>query len=401
MITVVGIGADGWDGLSSQARAALLDADLLVGGERQLDLLPAAAGGERRAWPKRLATLVDELPALVAEGRSVAVVASGDPLLHGVGATILRRLGPEGVRVLPSVSSYALACARLLWPQAEAELVSATSRIAETIVPALQPGRRLVVLGFGPRTAAEVARVACERGFGASRLVVLEELGGADERIVESTAAGWGDADAAALHLVALEVAGKGAFMGRGPGLPDDAYEHDGQLTKRDVRAITLAALVPVPGQLLWDIGAGSGSVSIEWMRAVPGARAIAIERDAERAARIGRNARALGVPSLRVVCGAAPEALDELGGERPDAIFIGGGLTSYGLMTRCRKALAPGGRLVANVVTVEGESMVSRAWAEQGGRLRRLSIVHAEPLGGVTGWRPAMPITQYELRVR
>ncbi len=401
MITVVGIGADGWASVSAAARAAVLEADLLVGGERQLDLVPAAAAGERRPWPKRLATLVDELPALVAGGRTVAVLASGDPLMHGVGVTILRRLGPDGVRILPSVSSYALACARLLWPQAEAELVSATSRIAETIVPALQPGRRLVVLGFGSRTAAEVARVARERGFGASRLVVLEELGGADERIVESTAAAWGDAAAAALHLVALEVAGKGAFIGRGPGLPDDAYENDGQLTKRDVRAMTLAALVPVPGQLLWDIGAGSGSVSIEWMRAAPGARAIAIERDAERAARIERNARALGVPSLRVVCGAAPDALDELGDERPDAIFIGGGLTGYGLVTRCRKALAPGGRLVANVVTIEGESMVSRAWAEQGGRLRRLSIAHAEPLGGVTAWRPAMPITQYELRVR
>ncbi len=401
MITVVGIGADGWESVSAAARAAVLDADLLVGGERQLDLVPPAAAGERRPWPKSLATLVDELPALVASGRRVAVLASGDPLMHGVGVTILRRLGSEGVRIIPSVSSYALACARLLWPQAEAELVSATGRIAETIVPALQPGRRLVVLGFGSRTAAEVARVARERGFGASRLVVLEELGGADERIVESTAAAWGDADAAALHLVALEVAGKGALIGRGPGLPDDAYENDGQLTKRDVRAITLAALVPVPGELLWDIGAGSGSVSIEWMRAAPGARAIAIERDAGRAARIERNALALGVPSLRVVCGAAPEALDELAGERPDAIFIGGGLTGYGLMTRCRKALAPGGRLVANVVTVEGESMVSRAWAEQGGRLRRLSITHAEPLGGVTGWRPAMPITQYELRVR
>ena len=398
MITIVGIGADGWDSLSAEARAAVLAADLLVGGERQLDLLPPQAGGERRAWPKSLATLVDELPALAAAGRTVAVLASGDPLLHGVGVTILRRLGEEGVRVIPHVSSYALACARLLWPQAGAELISATGRIAETIVPALAPGRRLVVLGFGARTAAEVARVARERGFGASRLVVLEELGGAAERLVESTPDDWGDAEAAALHLVALEVRGKGALIGRGPGLPDDAFEHDGQITKHDVRAITLAALVPVPGQLLWDIGAGSGSVGIEWMRAAAGARAIAIERDAQRAARIGRNARALGVPSLQVVTGAAPEVLDEI--ERPDAIFIGGGLTSYGLLTRCRKALRRGGRLVANVVTVEGETLLSRAQAEQGGRLKRLAIAHAEPLGGFTGWRPAMPITQYELHV-
>jgi precorrin-6Y C5,15-methyltransferase (decarboxylating) len=398
MITVVGIGAQGWESLSREARDAVLAADLLVGGERQLDLVAAETTAERRAWPKNLVTLVDELPALVAAGRTVAVLASGDPLLHGVGATILRRLGEDGVRVIPTVSSYTLACARLLWPLSSAELVSATSRVAETIVPALQPGRRLVVLGFGPRTAAEVARVARERGFGASRLVVLEELGGEAERVVESTADDWGDDDAPALHLVALEVRGDGPLLGRGPGLPDDAFEHDGQITKRDVRALTLAALVPVPGQLLWDVGAGSGSVGIEWLRAAPGARAIAIERDAERAARIARNALALGVPSLQVVTGEAPGVLDGL--ERPDAIFIGGGLTSYGLLTLCRKALAPGGRLVANVVTVEGETLLSRAQAEQGGRLKRLTIAHAEPLGAFTGWRPAMPLTQYELRV-
>lgn len=400
MITVVGIGADGWGSLSEEARAALHAADLLVGGQRQLDLVPASVQGERRPWPKRLVTLVDELPGLAGEGREIAVVASGDPLLHGVGATILRRLGDDGVRIIPAVSSFALACARLRWPIADTELVSATGRVAEVVAPALLPGRRVVVLGFGPRTAAEIARVVCERGFGASRLVVLENLGAQQERIVESTAADWGDRDGAELHLVALEVRGKGAPLGRSPGLPDDAYEHDGQITKRDVRAVTLAALEPVPGQLLWDVGAGCGSVAIEWMRAAPGARAIAIERDPERAARIERNALTLGVPYLRVVCGPAPEAFDELE-ERPDAIFVGGGLTGYALLTLCRKALRPGGRLVANVVTVEGETMLARAQAEQGGRLKRLAIAHAEPLGGFTGWRPAMPITQYELRKR
>lgn len=255
------------------------------------------------------------------------------------------------------------------------------------------------MLGFGARSAAEIARVLRERGFGASRLVVLEELGGEAEAIIDSTADDWGDRDAAALHVVALEVGGDGRLLGRAPGLPDDAYEHDGQITKSDVRAITLAALVPVPGQLLWDVGAGSGSVAIEWLRAAPGARAIAIERDAERARRIERNAVALGVPSLRVVDGEAPAALDALD-ERPDAIFIGGGLTTYGLLTRCRKALRSGGRLVANVVTVEGEALLSRAHAEQGGRLKRLALAHAEPLGAFTGWRPALPVTQYELRV-
>jgi precorrin-6Y C5,15-methyltransferase (decarboxylating) len=399
MIAVIGIGADGWPSLGEEARTLVLAADLLVGGQRQLDLVPADARGERRAWPRQLTELVDELPAL-AQGRDVAVLASGDPLLYGVGATILRRLGDDpSLRIIPAISSFALACARLRWPAADVELVSATSRVAEVVTPALQPGRRLVVLGFGPATAAELARVVCERGFGESRLVVLEELGGLAERSEESTADAWGGREAAALHLVALEVRGDGPLHTRTPGLPDDAYEHDGQITKRAVRAVTLAALVPAPGQLLWDVGAGSGSVAIEWLRAAPGARAIAVERDAARAQRIARNALTLGVPSLRVVTGEAPAVLGELG-EHPDAIFVGGGLTTYGLLACCREALAPGGRLVANVVTVDGETILARAREELGGRLTRLATSHAEPLGRFTGWRPAMTVTQYELRV-
>jgi precorrin-6Y C5,15-methyltransferase (decarboxylating) len=399
VITVVGIGADGWASLSPEAREAVMDAELLIGGERQLDLVPTDLHCERRPWPKHLTTLVDELP-ILAGGRSVVVLASGDPLLHGVGATIVQRLGAEGLRVIPGVSSFALACARLRWPLSGVELVSATSRVAEAVAPALQPGRRVVVLGFGPRTVAEVARVACERGFGASRLLVLEELGGAAERIEESTAEEWGDRDALALHLVALEVRGDGPLLARAPGLPDDAYEHDGQITKRDVRAITLAALVPVPGQLLWDVGAGSGSVAIEWLRAAPGAQAVAIERDEARCKRIARNALMLGVPRLRVVNGSAPDVFEELSADRPDAIFLGGGLTGPGLLTRCLGLLAPGGRLVANVVTLEGEAILADAHGEHGGHLTRLAVAHAEPLGAFTGWRPAMPITQWELRV-
>jgi len=398
VVTVVGIGADGWAGLAGEAREAVLAADLLVGGERQLALLPDEARAQRRPWPPRLTTLVDELADLD-DGRAIVVVASGDPLLHGVGATILRRLGPERVRVIPAVSSFALACARLRWAQADVELVSATGRNAAVVAPALQPGRKLVVLGFGPRTAAEIARVVREHRFGDSRLVVLEDLGADSERIEESTAAAWGDRTAGELHLVALQVAGPGRLLGRSPGLPDDAFEHDGEITQRDIRAGALAALVPVCGQLLWDIGAGSGSVAIEWLRAAPGSRAIALERDAQRARRMQRNATALGVPALEVVVGEAPAALDDLPG-RPDAIFLGGGVTTYGLLTRCRKALAPGGRLVAQVSTVEGETLLSRAQAEQGGRLTRIQLTHARPLGDVTAWQAATPVTQYELRV-
>jgi precorrin-6Y C5,15-methyltransferase (decarboxylating) len=395
-ITVVGIGADGWEGLGEPARAAVLAADLLVGGERQLALVPDAPA-ERRGWPSPLTALVDEL--VETDGRAVCVLASGDPMLHGVGATFARRLAPGRLRVIPHASAHALACARLGWPASEVELISAVARPAEVIAPALQPGRRLVAY-VGDRTgAAAVARVACERGYGPSRLVVLEELGGPGERIEESTAREWGDRAAAPLHTVALEARGDpGApLLGRTPGLRDDAYEHDGQITKRHVRAVTLAALVPVPGQLLWDVGAGSGSIAIEWLRAAPGARAIAIERDAERAERIGRNALRLGVPALEIVAGTAPGALDGL--DAPDAIFIGGGLTAEGLFERCGEALRPGGRLVANAVTVEGEGILGQAHARWGGTLVRLAVQHAEALGGLTGWRPAMPVTQWELR--
>jgi precorrin-6B C5,15-methyltransferase / cobalt-precorrin-6B C5,C15-methyltransferase len=394
MITVVGIGANGWQGLDEPARTAVLGADLLVGGERQLALVPDAGGAQRRAWPKPLLGFVDELAGF--DG-AVCVLASGDPMLHGIGATLARRLGPQRLRVIPHISAHAFACARLGWPAADVELVSAVSRPPEIVAPALAPGRRIVVYVSGPAGAAGVARVARERGFGASRFVVMEELGGRNERIEESTADGWGEREAAPLHAVALEVRGDGMLLGRAPGLPDDAYEHDGQITKRDIRAITLAALVPVPGQLLWDIGAGSGSVAIEWLRAAPGARAVAIERDAARAQRIDRNALRLGVPTLTVVTGAAPAALDGL--PAPDAIFVGGALSAASLLERCRGALAPGGRLVANAVTVEGEGVLARAHARWGGRLVRLAVAHAEPLGGYTAWRPAMTITQWELR--
>ena len=396
MITIVGIGADGWAGLGEPAREAVLAAGLLVGGERQLALVPET-GARRRAWPSPLTDLVDELVA-GAEG-DVCVLASGDPMLHGVGATFARRLDASRLRVIPHASAHALACARLGWPAGEVELVSAVAQPAEVIAPALAPGRRLVAYISGVAGAADIARVARERGYGPSRFIVLEELGGPLERIEESTADGWGEREAARLHTVALEVrAEPGApLLTRTPGLPDDAYEHDGQLTKRDVRAMTLAALAPVPGQLLWDIGAGSGSIAIEWLRAAPGARAIAIERDGARAARIGRNALALGVPSLRVVTGSAPEALAGLPG--PDAIFVGGGLSSVALLGRCRRMLGAGGRLVANVVTLEGESVLARARADWGGRLVRVAVAHAEPLGDLTGWRPAMTVTRWELR--
>jgi precorrin-6Y C5,15-methyltransferase (decarboxylating) len=393
-IAVVGIGADGWDGLGEAARAAILGAEEIIGSARQLALLPAAAtaAATTRAWPSPIDPLLDEL---TTRASGACVLASGDPMLHGIGATLASRVGPERIAVHPQPSAFALACARLGWPAAGVELVSAVARPPEVVARALAPGRRIVAYVTGADGAAQVARVLRERGYGPSRLVVLERLGAPEERIVESTAEAW-RADADPLHAVALDCAPgpEAPLHSRIPGLPDEAYEHDGQLSKRHVRALTLAALVPLPGRLLWDVGAGAGSVAIEWLRAEPSARAIAVERDVARAERAARNALRLGVPELRVVCGRAPAALDGL--PAPDAIFVGGGLTAAGLLERCWAALGPGGRIVANAVTLEGEQALSAARAGHGGELTRIEIAHAEPLGDLTSWRVQRPVVQW-----
>lgn len=395
-IVVVGIGADGWSGLGETARAAIRAADEVVGSARQLALLPDDVA-HRRAWPTPMDPLIDEL---VAGGSQITcVLASGDPMLHGIGATLARRAGADRLRVHPHPSAFALACARLGWPAAEVELISAVARPPEVIVRVLQPGRRVVAYATGADGAAGLARVLRERGFGFSRFVVLERLGSPAEQILDSTAEAWGDRTADPLHAVAVECRAEAAASAyaRVPGLPDAAYESDGQLTKRHVRAVTLSALAPNPGELLWDVGAGSGSISIEWLRAEPTARAVALEARADRAARARANAMNLGVPELDVRVGHAPAALAGL--PTPDAIFIGGGITTPGLLDACWTALEPGGRIVANTVTLEGEQVVSMARAERGGTLTRLEIAHAEPVGGFTGWRALMPVVQWSAR--
>ncbi|MGA2453869.1 MAG: precorrin-6y C5,15-methyltransferase (decarboxylating) subunit CbiE [Solirubrobacteraceae bacterium] len=408
-LAVVGIGADGWAGLGEAARGAVLAAAEVVGSARQLALLPANVEATQRPWPSPIDALVEELVerALGRDDGSVCVLASGDPMLHGIGATLARRLPADRFVVYPHPSAFALACARLGWPAAEVELVSAVAQPPEVVARLLQPRRRLVVYATGVGGAAAIAALLREHGFGPSRFVVLEQLGGTDERIVESTAAEWGEQTADPLHCVAIECSAElagdahdrnnAAVLPLVPGLPDDAYEHDGQLTKRHVRAITLAALGPTPGALLWDVGAGSGSIAIEWLRAEPSARAFAVERHAERAERARANASRLGVPRLEVVLGAAPEALCDLPG--PDAIFIGGGLTSMNVVQRCWYSLRPGGTIVANAVTLEGERVLMLAREHCGGELARIEIAHVEPLGTFQAWRPQLPVVQWSAR--
>ncbi|MEV3853892.1 precorrin-6y C5,15-methyltransferase (decarboxylating) subunit CbiE [Streptomyces sp. NPDC050095] len=394
-VTVVGIGADGWPGLPESARAALRTAEVLIGGPRQLDLLPLDdCPGERVPWPSPLRPAVPGLLAAHA-GRRIAVLASGDPMFYGIGRTLVETTDVP-VRVLPHPSSVSYACARLGLPVEDTEVVTLVGRPVDRLAAALHDGRRVLVLSAGADTPAAVAALLTDRGFGPSRMTVLEQLGSAAEASYAGVAEDWSHAPGDALNVIAVDCAraADALRLGAVPGLPDAAYENDGQLTKRHVRAATLAALAPAPGELLWDVGGGSGSIGVEWLRTHPSCRAYAVERDPERALRIVRNAARLGVPQLEVVTGPAPDALAQL--PAPDAVFIGGGLTAPGLLETCWDALPPGGRLVANTVTLESEALLADWYRCHGGDLVKLSVAHAVPVGGFTGWRQAMPVTQW-----
>jgi precorrin-6Y C5,15-methyltransferase (decarboxylating) len=395
IVTVAGIGADGWPGLSPLTRDAISQARVIVGAPRQLALLPADLTGQRVPLPS---PLLPGLPELIARhaGAALVVLASGDPMLHGIGATLARLLGPARLRVLPHPSSVSLAAARLGWPLDDVDVVSLVGRPRELLHPLLQPGRRVLALTAHESAAADVRALLEARGFGASPVTVLADLGGPDELI--AAVRGPGGEPHSRLAIIAIECRLDPAItpLPRVPGLPDDAFEHDGQLTKREVRALALAALAPVPGQLLWDVGAGSGSVGIEWMRVHPASRAIAIEPRADRRERITRNAAALGVPGLSVVAGSAPQALAGL--PAPDAVFVGGGVTAGGVMRACLDALGPGGRLVANAVTLEGEAVLADWRQRLGGTLTRIGVERAGELGAFTAWRPALPVVQWSI---
>lgn len=398
-VTVVGVGADGWSGLTTGARDALRRAQVVIGGARQLALLPDECPGERVAWPSPLRPAV---PRLLAEheGRRVCVLASGDPMFYGIGRALAEVAGPGRLSVLPHPSSVSYACARLGWPVEETEVVTLVGRPAESLAAVLHEGRRVLVLSAGAGTPAQVAGLLRERGFGPTPMRVLEQLGGEGEGQFAGTAEEWTRPPGDPLNVIALECRSQGERprLSLVPGLPDEAYSHDGQLTKRHVRAVTLAALAPAPGETLWDVGGGAGSVAVEWMRAHRSCRAVCVERDPDRASRIARNAGTLGVPALHVVTAAAPGALADPRLPVPDAVFIGGGLTAPGLLRACWDALPDGGRLVANAVTLESEAVLADGHRRFGGELFRLAVSQAVPVGGFTGWRQAMPVTQWSV---
>jgi precorrin-6Y C5,15-methyltransferase (decarboxylating) len=393
-LSIVGIGEDGVEGLSPVARGLVAGADIVFGGERHLALATELIRGEAKPWPSPFSRAVGEV--LAERGRQVCVLASGDPFFYGVGSVLATHVKPEETIVVPAPSAFSLAAAQLGWALPDIALVSVHGRELDRIRPHLHPGARVLALTSDSEGPTALARLLTELGFGASRLTVLEALGGTNERVRTTPAAGFDLSDIAALNTVAIDVeaAPDARVIAYSSGLDDALYEHDGQITKREIRAITLSSLAPLRGQLLWDIGAGSGSVAIEWMLAHPSMHAVAIEVRADRTARIRRNAAAFGVPGLEVIAGRAPEALQGLA--TPDAAFVGGGASTPGLLEAAIAALHSGGRLVVNAVTLETEAELVARHTTLGGTLTRISISRAEAVGGKTAWRTALPVTQW-----
>jgi precorrin-6Y C5,15-methyltransferase (decarboxylating) len=401
-LSVVGLGEAGWDELSPGAQQAVRGAQLVIGGERHLALIPAAtdsASGdqEHRVWPS---PLHEALPAIVARrGTPVCVLATGDPFWHGVGVTLARHIDPAEMRVWPGLSAYALAAARMGWALQATACVSVHGRALERLIPRLHDGARLLLLSWDGSTPQAVAERLSARGFGDSKITALGHMGGPDEARWAGTAEDWPHGHVADLNTVAVDcvAAADARPMAQVPGRPEEAFDHDGQITKREVRAVTLAHLAPGRMERLWDVGAGSGAIAIEWMLSDPSNQAWAVEAQPARAARIRANAAASGVPDLVCVEGEAPQALEDLAA--PDAVFIGGGLTGADVVARCWQALRPGGRLVANSVTVDGDGVLTAARGEYGGELVRIAIDRAEPLGRYTGWTPQRPVTLWAAR--
>jgi precorrin-6Y C5,15-methyltransferase (decarboxylating) len=391
-LTIVGLGEDGPKGLSVAARERIAQASLVVGGARHLHLIGETEGA-RLAWPSPLQEAFPKV--LSRRGEPVVVLASGDPFFYGVGSLLAQIVPPSEIFCLPQPSAFSLAASRLGWALQDCALVTLHGRALEKVIPHLQPRAKILALSWDGETPAKLAALLCARGLGGSRLTVCEAMGGPREILRTTLAEGFDVQGIDPLNTVAVDVLGEGARIPpRAPGLPDDWFESDGQITKREMRALTLSQLAPRPRDLLWDVGAGSGSISIEWLLSDPSTRAIAVEKNRERCARIARNAAALGVPHVKIVEGEAPRALDGL--EQPNAIFVGGGFTAPGLIDLCWSSLAPRGRIVVNGVTLESQADLFAAQNRFGGELLHTQFSRADALGRFRGFRPMMPSVQW-----
>lgn len=384
-LTIIGIGEDGHAGLPDASRAALLRAEIIFGGPRHLEL--AGAGAKGRPWPIPF----DIDPVLVEKGRSVVVLTSGDPFWYGAGARIAEHVPRAEYRVIPAPSVFSLVAAHLGWSIQRSICLGLHAAPFERLVPVLHPGAAIIATLRDGAAPAALASWLVARGFGATRVHVLERMGGAQQRVRASRADAFDLTGIEAPVAVAIEVAGAPGLM-RGFGLADELFATDGQITKRPVRAVTLSTLAPRPGEVLWDLGSGSGSIAVEWCLA--GGRAVAVEARDDRAANIAENAKRFGVDHLlQVVVGRAPEVVAGL--DAPDAVFIGGGATEA-MIADLWSMLPPGARLVVNGVTLETEALLAAEHAARGGNLMRIELAEAAPLGRLRGWVPVRPVVQW-----
>jgi precorrin-6Y C5,15-methyltransferase (decarboxylating) len=392
-LSIVGMGEDGYEGLSARAKFLIEQADVIVGAERLLALTPQTSA-TREEWPQPFSAVVTQIRRL--RGRQAVLLATGDPSNYGVARKILEFIPFSEVEIVPHISAFSLAAARLGWSLPDCDTLTLHGRPAAQLEAFIQPGVRLIALTENGATIAEVARRLVARKFGQSRITVLENMGGPREKQSSFIVKDYGGAPYSDLNTIGVEcIADLGAaILPRVPGLPDDAYVHDGQLTKREVRAATLSALAPTPDALLWDVGAGCGSIAIEWMRAARGAGAIAIERDENRLAMIAENADRLGAPRIKIIKGEAPAALNGL--ENPDAVFIGGGMGDPGVFETSWEALKSGGRMVGNVVTLEGELHVIDLQEKYGGDLVRIDVSILSKVGNLRALKPRMSVLQW-----
>lgn len=396
-LSLIGIGEDGLAGLSDAAKALLQAAELVVGGKRHLMLARDAIRGKSLTWPSPIG---DAFPEIAAQrGRPIAVLASGDPFFYGVGKQLTAVVPADEILCLPQPSAFSLAAARLGWALQDTALVSLHGRPLEAVIRHLQPGGQIIALSWDGETPARLATLLSARGFGSAILTVLEALGGPRERIRTSAASRFALADVDDLNTIAIALPSDVVLptLSLAAGLDDSVFESDGQLTKREIRAVTLSSLAPRAGELLWDVGLGAGSISIEWLLRHPAMRAIGIEAHPDRAQRAARNAAALGTPDLSIVVDRAPDAFAGL--PEPDAIFLGGGMSDPGVFETAWAALKPGGRLVANAVSLKTEQLMLDLFHRHGGDLVRLDVARANPIGNEVAWSPARPVTQWRVR--
>ena len=394
-LTIVGMGEDGWEALSNRARLAIKSTEVIVGASRLLALLPKTKA-EIHQWPQPFSAIVEQIKPL--QGRNTVILATGDPMNFGVVRKLLEFIPLDEMTIIPQVSAFSLAASRMGWSLPDCDCFTIHGRPAANVETFIQPNARLLILTEDGTSVAEVCRRLIARGFGESTVTVLENMGGANERITSFVANANPNLDWSPLNVLSVHcVAGAQAkIFARVAGLPDEAFVHDGQLTKREVRAATLAALAPAPDQLLWDIGAGCGSVSIEWMRLARGCEAIAIEHNDDRLKMIATNADQLGTPRLKVISGKAPEVL--IGLPAPDAVFIGGGVGNEGVFDTAWENLKSGGRMVCNVVTIEGEMHLYDLQEKHGGELVRMDVSTLTRVGLYRALKPRMSVVQWRV---